>query len=75
MTSWRKKTIRNAHQEADKMSEEKRLQEIKELLGDMIRNKCVNPPGDEMRSIRTLEAYLAAHGVESQVFLRFLYVR
>ena len=50
------------------MSEEKRLEEIKELLKEMIRNKCVNPPGNEMRSIRTLQEYFAAHGVESQVF-------
>jgi acetylornithine deacetylase/succinyl-diaminopimelate desuccinylase-like protein len=50
------------------MSKEKRLEEIKELVKDMIRNKCVNPPGNEMRSIRTLQEYFAAHGVESQVF-------
>ena len=50
------------------MSEEERLREIKKLLQDMIRNKCVNPPGNEMRSIRTLKEYFDAHGVESQVF-------
>lgn len=50
------------------MSEEERLGEIKELLRGMIRNKCVNPPGNEMRSIRTLQEYFAAHGVEAQVF-------
>jgi len=50
------------------MSEEKRLEEIKELLKEMIRNKCVNPPGNEMRSIRTLQEYFAARGVESQIF-------
>jgi len=50
------------------MSEEKRLREIKKLLKHMIRNKCVNPPGNELRSIRTLQEYFAAHGVESQVF-------
>jgi acetylornithine deacetylase/succinyl-diaminopimelate desuccinylase-like protein len=50
------------------MSEEERLREIKELLQDMIRNKCVNPPGNELRSIRRLKEYFDAHGVESQVF-------
>ncbi len=50
------------------MSEEERLREIKELLKAMIRNKCVNPPGNEARSIRTLQEYFAVHGVESRVF-------
>ncbi|MDY7042464.1 MAG: M20/M25/M40 family metallo-hydrolase, partial [Chloroflexota bacterium] len=50
------------------MSEDARLQEIKQLLIAMIRNKCVNPPGNELRSIRTLQEYFAAHGVESQIF-------
>jgi acetylornithine deacetylase/succinyl-diaminopimelate desuccinylase-like protein len=50
------------------MSEEERLREIKKLLKDMIRNKCVNPPGNELRSIRTLKEYFDAHGVECQVF-------
>jgi acetylornithine deacetylase/succinyl-diaminopimelate desuccinylase-like protein len=50
------------------MSEEEHLREIKKLLQDMIRNKCVNPPGNELRSIRTLKEYFAVHGVECQVF-------
>jgi len=50
------------------MSEEERLREIKKLLKDMIQNKCVNPPGNELRSIRTLKEYFTAHGVECQVF-------
>ena len=37
------------------MFEEERLREIKGLLKDMIRNKCVNPPGNELRSIRRLK--------------------
>ena len=47
---------------------EERLREIKELLQAMIRNRCVNPPGNELRSIRTLQEYFTARGVESQVF-------
>lgn len=50
------------------MSEEERLKEIKKLLQDMIRNQCVNPPGNELRSIRTLREYFNAHGVEAHVF-------
>jgi acetylornithine deacetylase/succinyl-diaminopimelate desuccinylase-like protein len=50
------------------MSDEEQLTKIKKLLKDMIRNKCVNPPGNELRSIRTLQEYSAAHGVECQVF-------
>ena len=50
------------------MSQEKQLKEIKKLLQDMIRNKCVNPPGNELRSIRTLQEYFAARGIDSQIF-------
>lgn len=50
------------------MFEEERLREIKKLLKDMIRNKCVNPPGNELRSLRTLKEYFDAHRVECQVF-------
>jgi len=39
-----------------------------ELLSQLIQNRCVNPPGDEMRSIRTIEAYLNEHGIDSEVY-------
>ncbi|NWF94637.1 MAG: M20/M25/M40 family metallo-hydrolase [Candidatus Thorarchaeota archaeon] len=38
------------------------------LLQEMIRNRCVNPPGDEMRNIRTVEKYLDSQGIQSEVF-------
>ena len=38
------------------------------LLSEFIQNKCVNPPGDEMKSIRTVQRTLQEHGIESQVF-------
>lgn len=38
------------------------------LLSELIQNKCVNPPGDEMKSIRTVQRRLREHGIESQVF-------
>ena len=47
---------------------EERLGEIKQLLKDMIQNKCVNPPGNELRSIHTLQKYFSDRGVETQVF-------
>lgn len=39
------------------------------LLKEMIRNKCVNPPGGEMRSIHSVRKYLDSHNVESEVFV------
>ena len=47
---------------------EEHFEDIKQLLKDMIRNKCVNPPGNELRSIRTLQEYFSDRGVETQVF-------
>ncbi|MBN2334861.1 M20/M25/M40 family metallo-hydrolase [Candidatus Bathyarchaeota archaeon] len=38
------------------------------LLTELIRNRCVNPPGGEMKSIDTIRGYLDAHGVESTVY-------
>ena len=42
--------------------------EIVSLIQEMIRNRCVNPLGDEMKSIRTIERYLSSFGVESEIF-------
>ncbi|MBN2229489.1 MAG: M20/M25/M40 family metallo-hydrolase [Candidatus Thorarchaeota archaeon] len=44
------------------------LSEITALMQEMIRNKCVNPPGGEMRSIRTIEKYLQSYGIEPEIF-------
>ncbi len=38
------------------------------LLSELIQNSCVNPPGDEMKSIRTVQRTLREHGIESRVF-------
>jgi len=38
------------------------------LLSELIQNKCVNPPGDELKSIKTVQRTLQEHGIESQVF-------
>jgi len=39
-----------------------------ELLSELIRNRCVNPPGGEMRSIISIRGYLRRRGVESVVY-------
>lgn len=44
------------------------LDEITNLMQEMIRNKCINPPGNEMKSIQTVEQYLSSYGIESEVF-------
>lgn len=38
------------------------------LLSELIQNMCVNPPGDEMKSIQTVQRVLKEHGIESRVF-------
>lgn len=38
------------------------------LLTELIQNKCVNPPGNEMRSIKTIQRVLHEHEIESQIF-------
>jgi acetylornithine deacetylase/succinyl-diaminopimelate desuccinylase-like protein len=43
------------------------LDEMTNLMQEMIRNKCINPPGNEMKSIRTVERYLSSYGIESEV--------
>ncbi|MHA1912648.1 MAG: M20/M25/M40 family metallo-hydrolase [Candidatus Kariarchaeaceae archaeon] len=44
------------------------LDEIVPLLQELIKNKCVNPPGDEMRSIKTLESYFSDKNIPTKVF-------
>jgi acetylornithine deacetylase/succinyl-diaminopimelate desuccinylase-like protein len=44
------------------------LNEAANLLTELIQNRCVNPPGDEMRSIQTVQRTLKEHGIESSVF-------
>ena len=44
------------------------LDEITGLMQEMIRNKCINPPGDEMKSIRTIERFLLSYGIASEIF-------
>jgi acetylornithine deacetylase/succinyl-diaminopimelate desuccinylase-like protein len=44
------------------------LKETISLLSELIQNKCVNPPGNEIKSIKTVQRILHEHDVESQVF-------
>jgi len=39
-----------------------------ELLSELIGNRCVNPPGGEMRSIDTVRRYLRRRGVDCVVY-------
>jgi len=44
------------------------LDEAVNLLQQMIRNKCINPPGGEMRNIRTVAKFLDEKDVPYEVF-------
>ncbi|MFX0210004.1 MAG: hypothetical protein ACFFDT_28750 [Candidatus Hodarchaeota archaeon] len=44
------------------------LQETCELISQMIQNKCVNPPGNEMPNIKTIEKFLMEKGIDCKVF-------
>ncbi|MFX1536426.1 MAG: M20/M25/M40 family metallo-hydrolase [Promethearchaeota archaeon] len=50
------------------MINEQDLDETVGLLSTLIQNKCVNPPGNELRSIKSIEEFLTKKGIESQVF-------
>jgi acetylornithine deacetylase/succinyl-diaminopimelate desuccinylase-like protein len=41
---------------------------MQKLLTELIQNRCVNPPGNEMRSIKLIERYLCKQGVKSRVY-------
>lgn len=38
------------------------------LLSELIQNECVNPPGNELKSVRTVQRVLQEHSIESRVF-------
>ncbi|MFW9916490.1 MAG: M20/M25/M40 family metallo-hydrolase [Candidatus Thorarchaeota archaeon] len=44
------------------------IEETANLLVKLIQNKCVNPPGNEMRSIKTIEAFLTEKSIDCQIF-------
>jgi len=44
------------------------LKETTSLLSELIQNKCVNPPGNELRSIKTVQRRLQEHDIESHVY-------
>ncbi|HUT81690.1 MAG TPA: M20/M25/M40 family metallo-hydrolase [Candidatus Bathyarchaeia archaeon] len=48
--------------------EEKKLYETVKLIQELVKNACVNPPGDEMKSIKTIEKFLTSKGISCQVF-------
>jgi len=44
------------------------IKEVTQLLITLIQNKCINPPGNELKSIRVIEKYLTDRNVPCQVF-------
>ncbi len=38
------------------------------LLSELIQNKCVNPPGNELKSIHSIQRFLHERNIESQIF-------
>jgi len=38
------------------------------LLSELIQNKCVNPPGNELKSIHTIQRFLQERNIETQIF-------
>ncbi|MBD3158036.1 MAG: M20/M25/M40 family metallo-hydrolase, partial [Candidatus Lokiarchaeota archaeon] len=39
-----------------------------ELIQELVKNKCVNPPGNEMKSIKSVNRYLQSYGIETEIF-------
>ncbi len=50
------------------MMNDTELQETCELISQMIQNKCVNPPGNEMPNIKAIESFLTERDIKCQVF-------
>ena len=44
------------------------IKEITQLLVSLIQNKCINPPGNELKSIKTIEKFLKDRNISSEVF-------
>ncbi len=44
------------------------LQETLQLLQELVRNECVNPPGNEVKSIKTIEKFLKGKGIKCDIF-------
>ena len=44
------------------------INEATQLLITLIQNECINPPGNELKSIRVIEKYLTDRNVPCQVF-------
>lgn len=50
------------------MSEMQPRNEIVGLLQELVQNKCVTPPGNEMKSIKTIDRFLQEYGIQAKVF-------
>lgn len=45
-----------------------KIKETITLLSELIQNKCVNPPGNELKSIQSIQSFLLERNIESQIF-------
>lgn len=50
------------------MLNQKIVSETYDLLAKLIQNACVNPPGNEVKSITTIKEFLSAKGIECEIF-------
>ncbi|MFW9852179.1 MAG: M20/M25/M40 family metallo-hydrolase [Candidatus Thorarchaeota archaeon] len=44
------------------------INETYELISTLIQNKCVNPPGNEIKSIKTIDRFLKSKGIASKIY-------
>ncbi|NHJ05704.1 MAG: M20/M25/M40 family metallo-hydrolase [Candidatus Heimdallarchaeota archaeon] len=44
------------------------LEETIELLQKLVQNKCVNPPGNEIKNIMTISDFLKSKGIDCKIF-------
>jgi acetylornithine deacetylase/succinyl-diaminopimelate desuccinylase-like protein len=49
-------------------TETNHIEEATQLLVSLVQNKCINPPGNEMKSIKTIEKYLTDRNIPCQIF-------
>jgi len=44
------------------------VNESVQMLSKLIQNQCVNPPGNEIENLKTIESHLKSKGIECQIF-------
>ena len=49
-------------------TETEHIEETNQLLIKLVQNKCINPPGTELKSIYTIQEYLSGRNIPCEVF-------